>query len=429
MLVEFRVKNFRSIRDEQVLSLVASSDKTLRDTHVHETGLRAVPGVLRSAVIYGANASGKSNIVKALKYMRDVVLESAKTVQPDQTFNVQSFRFDQESIGNATEFELTFLKDGVRHEYGFSMTQKRFLSEFLVVYKSAKPQHWFERWYNEDTDSDDYQYKTGLTGPKQVWEEATRPNALFLSMASQLNSKALQSIYEWFAEDLVIFNEDQRLTPSYTAKIFSTGRFEDDNAPAEETVIGFISAADISVEKIEVETKKAPGKAVYFDLFTEKTEVRDEEMEQHRIRFHHTGDGGSAAFDFEDESAGTRSLFALAGPIIDILKRGKSLVIDELDTSLHPLIVRKLVSMFNDTGTNTGNAQLIFTTHDTSLLEATGLFRRDQIWLTEKGQDQATKLVALSEFSPRKGEALERGYLSGRYGGIPFLDPEMKLRL
>ena len=422
MLVEFRVGNFRSIRDEQVLSLVASSDKSLRDTHVHETGLKAVPGVLRSAAIYGANASGKSNVIKALKYMRDVVLQSATKVPPEQTYNVQSFRFDQGTKEDSTEFEITFLKEGVRHEYGFSMNQKRFLSEHLTVYKTAKPQHWFDRWYDESTENDVYEYKTGLTGPKQVWEEATRPNALFLSMASQLNSKKLRSIYEWFAESLVIFNEDDRLSPDYTVKEIS-----DRNAGDE--VSKFIAAADISVERIDVEPIKALSKAVFVDFETGKTEVRDEEQEQFAVHFYHKSDAGDATFEFMDESAGTRNLFTLAGPVLDILKRGKTLVIDELDTSLHPLIVHHLVKLFHNDETNQGNAQLIFSTHDTSLLDSAGLFRRDQIWFTNKGHDQATKLVGLSEYKPRKGEALERGYLSGRYGGIPFLDPNMKLRL
>ena len=422
MLVEFRVTNFRSIRDEQVLSLVASSDKSLRDTHVHETGLKAVPGVLRSAAIYGANASGKTNVIRALKYMRDVVLESATKVQPEQTYNVQSFRFDQDTKEGSTDFEITFLKDGLRHEYGFSMNQKRFLSEYLTVYKSAKPQHWFDRWYDESTDDDVYEYKTGLTGPKQVWEEATRPNALFLSMASQLNSKKLRSIYEWFAESLVIFNEDQKLSPDYTVKAITEQK-------TREKVCEFIAAADISVDGIDIEPMKVASKAFHFDLEAGKTEVHDEEVEQYAIRFHHRSDAGDATFEFMDESAGTRNLFILAGPVLDILKGGKTLVIDELDTSLHPLIVHYFVKLFHNDETNQGNAQLIFSTHDVSLLDAAGLFRRDQIWFTNKGNDQATKLVGLSEYKIRKDKARERGYLSGRYGGSPFLDPEMKLRL
>ena len=138
--------------------------------------------------------------------------------------------------------------------------------------------------------------------------------------------------------------------------------------------------------------------------------------------------GSRAVFDLVDESSGTRNLLFLAGPVLDILQKGLTLVIDELDTSLHTLLVRELVRLFHRPEVNTGGAQLIFTTHDTSLLDAPDLFRRDQIWLVEKDREQASTLVALSEFSPRKNEALERGYLMGRYGGVPFLNHTMGLQ-
>jgi AAA15 family ATPase/GTPase len=421
MLVEFRVKNFRSIRDEQVFSLVASNDKSLK-SNVYSTGINAIPSILKSAIIYGANASGKSNLIKALKYMRDVVLESATIVQPKQTYNLQPFKLDQGSATQATEFEITFLIKGVRHQYAFSMSQQRILSEYLLVYQTAKPQHWFNRYIDENTDEDVYEFKSGLKGSKQVWEEATRPNALFLSMASQLNSQSLKPIYDWFASNLVIFNESEKVTPDYTIKVIK----EEDG---QNKIRNFLEAANISIGQIRTETQRVPGKTFQFDLLADKAKMHDAEHEQHKILFHHVTESGQATFDFADESGGTRVLFTLAGPVLDILNKGKTLIIDELNASLHPLIVRELVSMFNDPKTNTGNAQLIFTTHDTSLMGATGLFRRDQIWFTEKGKDQATNLIAMAEFSPRKGEALERGYLSGRYGGIPFLDPDTRLRL
>jgi len=150
-------------------------------------------------------------------------------------------------------------------------------------------------------------------------------------------------------------------------------------------------------------------------------------MEEHQLRFSHVTGQGRAVFDLMDESSGTRNLLFLTGPVLDILKKGLTLVIDELDTSLHSLLVRELVRLFHRPEVNTGGAQLIFTTHDTSLLDAPGLFRRDQVWFVEKDQDQVSGLVALAEFSPRKNEALERGYLLGRYGGVPFLDESLGL--
>lgn len=420
MLIEFRVTNFRSLRDEQVLSLVASKDNTLQDTHTVETGLAAVPRLLRSAVVYGANAGGKSNLVKALQYMRDVVLESATVLQPGQTYAVQPFRLDDRSVEQPTAFEVTFVLGNVRYQYGFAMTPQRIVSEYLLVYKAFKPQRWFERRFDADRGKDVYEFGPGLKGAKTLWEGATRPNALFLSMAVQLNSEALRPVFDWFATGLVIFNEQAPLGPHVSIQMLQ-------QAEGRRRVCEFLGAADISIADIEVVTRKVPGQAVHFDLVAGKTEVRIEEVEEQQLRFSHVTEQGRAVFDLADESHGTRVLLFLAGPVLDILKRGLTLVIDELDTSLHTLLVRELVRLFHRPEFNTGGAQLVFTTHDTSLLDAPDLFRRDQVWFVEKGREQASTLVALAEFSPRKNEALERGYLSGRYGGVPFLEPSLGL--
>lgn len=421
MLVEFRVKNFRSLRDEQVLSLVASKDKTLHDTHTVSTGLRAAPHLLKSAVVYGANAGGKSNLIKALQYMRGVVLESATVIQPGQTFAVQSFRLDDESASQPTEFEVTFILGGVRYQYGFAMTPQRIVSEHLLVYKAFKPQRWFERYLDAESGKDVYEFGPGLKGAKSLWEGATRPNALFLSMAAQLNSESLRPVFDWFSIGLVIFNEQAQLSPQTSIQMLK-------QADGRKQICEFLTAADISIADIEVVTRKVPGQAVHFDLVAGKTEVRTEEVEEHQLRFSHVTEHGRAVFDLMDESNGTRNLLFLSGPVLEILKKGLTLVIDELDTSLHTLLVRELVRLFHRPEVNSDGAQLIFTTHDTSLLDAPDLFRRDQVWLVEKDKEQASTLVALSEFSPRKNEALERGYLMGRYGGVPFLNHSLGVK-
>ncbi|MBP8171128.1 MAG: ATP-binding protein [Pseudomonas sp.] len=421
MLIEFRVKNFRSLRDEQVLSLVASKDKALQNTHTLNTSVNAVPSLLRCAVVYGANASGKSNLIKALQYMRDVVVESATAIQPGQPYGVQAFRLDPESAAQPSEFEVTFLLDGVRYQYGFSMNTKRILSEHLLVYKAFKPQRWFERYLDADTGKDVYEFSSSLKGPKTVWEGATRPNALFLSMAVQLNSELLRPVFDWFTNQLVIVNELSRLNPQVSIQKLQ-------QAENRRAICNFLSAADISIADIDVVTRKVPGQALHFDLAAGKTEVRTEEVEEHQLRFHHVTEKGDAVFEIGDESSGTRNLLFLSGPVLDILTKDITLVIDELDTSLHTLLVRELVNLFHTPEVNTGGAQLIFSTHDTSLLDAPDLLRRDQIWLVEKDRDQASQLVALVEFSPRKNEALERGYLMGRYGGVPFINSAFGLK-
>lgn len=413
MLVEFRVENFRSLRDEQLLSMVASKDKTLLDTNTVQTGLSAVPHVLKSSVIYGANASGKSNLIKALQYMRDVVLQSA-VIAPGQPFNVKPFLLDEDSAVSPTTFEVTFLLGKVRYQYGFAMNGERILSEYLLVYKAFKPQRWFERHFDEELGRDVYEFGSGLKGSKQVWEKATRTNALFLSMAVQLNSDDLRPVFDWFASRLVIFNEQEQLHPGFTVQMLK-------KPDLRKQICEFLQAADISIIDIDVQTRKVPGQAVHVDVVAGKTELRSEQVEQHQLFFSHVTEQGKAVFELADESSGTRNLLFLAGPILDILQKGCVLVVDELDTSLHSLLVHELVRMFHRNEANVGNAQLIFSTHDTSLLDTPDLFRRDQVWLVEKDALQASALVALSEFSPRKNEALERGYLMGRYGGIPFI--------
>lgn len=434
MLIEFRVKNFRSLRDEQVLSMVASSDKELRDTHVVETGLRAAPGLLKAAAIYGANASGKSTVIRALQVMREVVIESAVRFRPGQALPGQPFRLDARSVSEPIEFEVTFLRDGVRWEYGFAMTTERIVSEHLLVYKAFKPQRWYERCYDAKTNKDVYEFGPGLKGQKQVWEAATRPNALFLSTAVQLNSEVLRPVFDWFGTELVIFNEYVSIRPDMAIKMLQ-------DPAGQERLCDFLKAADISLAGIQVETRKrklpmgfreligtvfdssreddladAPGDSAH-----EKDALPDE-IEEYNFHFLHETENGKAEFSIQDESSGTRNLLFLGAPVLDILSNGKTLLVDELDTSLHTLLVRELVRLFNSSRTNRGNAQLIFTTHDTSLLDAEGLFRRDQVWFMEKGADQASSLIGLLEYSPRKNEALERGYLMGRYGGIPMLD-------
>lgn len=417
MLIEFRIKNFRSLRDEQVLSLVASTDKTLLDTHALKTGLKAAPHLLKSAVVYGANASGKSNLIKALQYMRGVVLESA-ALQPGQTFDrLHPFKLDATSGNLPTAFEVTFTLGGVRYQYGFAMNAQRIVSEQLLVYKAFKPQRWFERHFDAESGKDVYEFGPGLKGAKNLWEGATRPNALFLSVAVQLNSEALRPVFDWFANRLVIFNEQSPLSPQFAVQMLK-------QEAQRKAIREFLRAADISITDIEVATQQAMVHTINFDLATGKREEAVGEQAVDEVKFHHITEHGKAVFDLMDESSGTRNLLFLSGPILDILNKGLTLVVDELDTSLHTLLVQALVRLFHRPEANTGGAQLIFSTHDTSLLDAYGLFRRDQIWFVEKRPDQSSSLYPLLDFSPRKNEALERGYLQGRYGALPFLQSQ-----
>jgi predicted ATPase len=413
MLLEFRVQNYRSIRDEVILSFVASKDKKLAETHLASTGVTSIPHVLRSAVVYGPNASGKSTLLQALHYMRSVVAESATVLQPGQTFNVQPFRLDAGYAKQPTEFEITFLLGGVRHQYGFSFTPERIVDEWLLVYRAPKPQQWFRRSFNEETQSSDYEFSTThLTGPRKLWQETTRPNALFLSTAAQLNSELLGPIFRWLVEQPVYFGAGLSPLPDLTTQLLQTEL-------GKKAVHEFLASADISIS--DVVSVSRPGFQQRILFGPDGAKFSREEREILMPQFVHKTEHGSATFELHEESEGTQRLYALIAPVLDVLKNGRLLIVDELDRSLHPLLVRRLVRMFHMPEINSLGAQLLFSTHDTSLLDRT-LFRRDQIWFTEKDQDQATRLYPLSDFSPRETEAWEKGYLIGRYGAVPFFD-------
>lgn len=411
MLLEFRIRNFRSIRDEQMFSLVASTSEELSSTHVAQTSVKTLPGILRSAAIYGPNASGKSTFLNALNYLRSVVAESASVLQPGQVYNLMPFKLDAVTAQEPTSFEITFLMDGVRHQYNFAMTQSRIVSESLLVYRSNKPQEWFSRHINDDGESYAYKFSTHLTGPRKIWEESTRSNALFLSTAAQLNSELLSPIFSWITQSIVYLPANVPLNLEPTTTLLSTeqGRL---------TIRDFLIQADISIADVQAIPRKGFMQQVVFGA-SGVAHTSREESEFLVPQFLHTTSRGSASFELTDESQGTQRLYGLIAPVLDILKSGRILVVDELDSSLHTLLVRRLIQMFHDPKLNTANAQLIFSTHDTSLLDRT-LFRRDQIWFTEKDASQATKLYPLTDFGPRKQEAWERGYLMGRYGAVPF---------
>lgn len=414
MLIEFRVKNFRSFRDDAVLSLVASNDRTNEEGTVKPTGISSVPRLLRAAAIYGANAGGKSNLVQAITAFSDIV-ETSATHKPGTLFGIQPFRLNEESKIEPTEFEITFLLEGVRYQFGLRLSSNRILDEWLIVYRSTQPATWYERTFDPNAKKSLYKFSSHLAGPKVVWGDATREDALFLSTAVQLNSEQLRPIFDFLTLKIVTVEDVGNFPTEFTiSKILDT------NSNA---VRDLLVAADISIAEIRLEKHESRGHLAFdFDkqgnLVARKSE--DEVRTTYVPTFEHRTGNGSAIFHMADESEGTRKLFALAGPLFSILENGNILVVDELDRSLHALLVRQIVEMFQNPEFNPNGAQIIFTTHDTSLLNG-DLLRRDQIWLADKDEDQASHLIPLSDFSPRKGEALERNYLAGRYGGVPIL--------
>lgn len=422
MLIEFRASNFRSIQGELVLSMVATSDKQFIDTNTVKTELRGIDRLLRAVAIFGANGSGKSNILLALESMQHLVAASAARFSPGQQLPYQPFALG-ESPCEFTEYELTFIHDGVRHQYGFKHDQARIVEEWLLVYVSSKPQTWFFRTFDHGTQKYAYRNSDFLKGKKELWQEATRENALFLSTAAQLNSEQLLPIFRWITEDIVILAGGHSLSAEST--------LEKLQSPEEhQLILNLLSAADFGICEVDVTQRKVKAHGIEIrgdGTATFSTEDKDEKTP---IFSHRTASGAITKFPLEQESLGTQRFFLFAGPLIDILRRGKVLVVDELDNSMHTLLCRRIIELFQVDGIGGRAAQLVFTTHDTSLLDAYGLLRRDQVWLAKKSSSgQNSELVPLTDYMPRKGEALERGYISGRYGGTPTLDVDLFARV
>ncbi|HHJ19986.1 MAG TPA: ATP-binding protein, partial [Gammaproteobacteria bacterium] len=377
--------------------------------------------LLRSAAIYGPNASGKSNFLLALQTMKEIILESATNLQRGDKLPVTPFRLSKATRHAPSEFEVIFIVDKVRYQYGFSATEDRIHEEWLMAYPKGRPQRWLGRIWDEQKQSYDWELGNNLTGEKQLWQKSTRDNALFLSTAVQLNSEQLQPVYDWFNDTLHMTNISG-WSPGFSASLCEKSE--------KAQVMDFLRAADLNIEDIVVETEPFDIKALPDDMPTHVKKMFADELKDKKLvdikTVHKSEEGDKVTFDFEDESDGTRKLFAFAGPWIDTLANGYVLFIDELHDNLHPRLVQFLVRLFHNSETNPKNAQLVFTTHETSILNQDE-FRRDQIWFCEKGEDQATTLYPLTDFSPRKGrENLELAYLSGRYGALPYVRPLRK---
>jgi AAA15 family ATPase/GTPase len=424
MLIEFSVANFRSLRERQTFSMAKATGDELFETNTFETNAFNDFELLRSAVIYGANASGKSNFIRALESMRGMVIESAAGKKRGDRLQVTPFRLSQTALDNPSEFEVVFIVDQVRYQYGFSATAERIHEEWLLAYPKGRPQRWIDRSWNSETQNYDWALGDKLIGEKQkqLWQKSTRENALFLSTAVQLNSEQLQPVYDWFSEKLHLTNIGG-WSPSFSASLCEKEE--------KEQVLDFLRAADLNIEDIIIDKEEFDIKVLPEDM-PESFKVQiASEMKGKKIidikTIHKDIENNLVTFDFEeDESDGTKKLFSFAGPWIDTLSNGYVLFIDELHDNLHPRLVRFLVQLFHSRETNPNNAQLIFTTHETSILNQ-DVFRRDQIWFSEKDQNQASVVYPLTDFSPRKGrENLELAYLSGRYGALPYIRPLRK---
>ncbi len=425
MIVEFSLGNYKSYKDVKVLSLTAANDKEHITNNVHTIEIpygqkHKTFNILKSAVIYGANASGKSNLLDGLLFMQAFIMHSSKNMQINEDIPIEPCLVSAEAENEPSFFEIIFYFEDVLYRYGFEVTTKAVVSEWLFYTPKGVEVKLFIRDKNNFDLGHSFKEGKGL-------EQKTRQNALFLSVCAQFNSSRAKTIFDWFKRLNVISGlEDKQSLP------FTLNKLEDPNYLPE--IEHFIKQADIGIEKILFEQKNIKladvPEAIKTHLLHQiegfkPGSVQIQTIEQ-SFRFIHSKydkeeNVSSVSFTHEKESQGTQKLFAIAGPILDTLKFGKTLFIDELDTRLHPLLTQYIIKLFNSKEMNKKNAQLIFATHDINLL-SNRFFRRDQIWFTEKNRFNVTDLYSLSDFKVRKDATFNKDYIMGKYGAIPYIN-------
>lgn len=404
MLLQFSIKNFRTFKDKVTLSLIASNYD--RDTREEENiyidkknGFR----ILKSAVIYGANASGKSKLLDAFSFVRNFILNSSKESQKGERIKVESFLLSEETANMPSEFEVIFIENEVLFRYGFEVTGEKVVSEWLFNKPKTKE---VELFYRDGNNFETHQ-RNFSKGRTVVNEGLVRDNALLLSVAAQFNEITAMTVLDWFKKNAIISGLND-----YAYQENTVDKLKD--LTNKKRVLSLLKAADIGIEDLVI-------------LKIDSGEYKDKPFNSVRILKNKYSDkkkAGSVSFYLSlDESEGTKKYFYILGPILDALENGGILMVDELDSKLHPNLVCKIISLFYSKEFNKSNAQLIFNTHDTNLLNS-GLFRRDQIWFTDKNRYGEAKLYSLADFKSdevRKNDPFEENYIRGKYGAVPFL--------
>ena len=429
MLLRFKCKNFRSIKDEQTFSMVAAATRSDERNHTLLDTPHKDIKALRCAAFYGANASGKSNFLKAMDQFSTIIALSHRAWSPTGGIPAwDPFRLDDYSRDEEASFEADFVIDNFFYNYGFRFDKSSFIEEWLID-NSGRAKTLFRR----STAGGETQVK--LPGRNLVFgsndldilkasSAQTRDNSLFLSSASQSNHELLSRIFKF-------------LTPAF--EVHSGNTSEAYSAKEEKRkVVDLLVAADAGIMNYEVSKKEVPdivkefinamhsaakaaaadSKSVYIPQIAEQTEI---------TMFHRGAQDKPFPLEFSNESAGTQKYFNLVQLVLKVINSGSILTLDEIESSLHPLLARHLIRIFNDPELNPKGTQLIFTTHNSDFLDL-DLLRRDQLWFTEKSPQGATSLVSLADFKPRKGQNLESAYLGGRFGAIPLIDEELFLR-
>ena len=421
MLLRFSVTNHMSVRDRAELSFVATSLKDLPDSVLVSRYARH--GVLPVVAVYGANASGKSNLLFALRTLRSLVVNSfVRSEEVDGgSLPYNPFRLDDESQSQPTEFELDFVLNETRYQFGVEYDGASIKREWLYAFPKSHQQ----TLYFRDTELPGEMYfGRNLTGALRQIESITKKDSLFISSAKKSGHPLLSEISDFFRFQIRAISIQGALPGEAIAEAMS------DRPEILDAIKNYIRIADTGIEDLRVESipvseseKLQLSEIIQFVKKITKVEdaaVAAPEVKNILKLGHRCGDGSIRYLDIQDESLGTRYLMALLPPMIQALDQGGALVLDEITTSLHTLLGKHLVQLFNDKASNPKGAQLIFTTHDTNLLSPE-VIRRDGILITNKNRDGSSNFEPLSDTKTKNTDNLERGYLQGRYGGIPFI--------
>jgi len=403
MILEFNIENFRSFRDRQSFSMIPDEGKQELPEHILEVSAKYQ--ALKSAVVYGANASGKSNFMKALQALRNAVVTSAD-LAPDRDLECYDpFRFNPRSVQSPTVFEIDFLLEKVRYNYYFSLLHREVVEERLFFYPEGRESKLFER------KGQTFEFGDYLKGPKSVISRLTGKNQLFLSKAARNNLEQLEPVYRFFSQRFMpIPFLDSWADNLYISRIAKELLNAPQNARFLENFKLLVKSFDTGINDFKINRSDLPGPGKDYDITIEHDVFDDAGKKL-----------GNTFYPIEEESAGTQKLFVLGGLILRALMNGRVIIIDEFERSLHPLISGYLINLFHDPKINSNGAQLVLATHDTNLLN-NNAFRRDQIWIVEKGKTGASELFSLADVKGiLKGAPYEKWYLSGRLGGIPSI--------
>ncbi|MCX4394928.1 MULTISPECIES: ATP-binding protein [unclassified Streptomyces] len=423
MLLRFQVTNHASLQDEQELSLVVGDHHPERaEAELPDGSVRVVPVV----AVYGTNASGKSNLLDALRWMRSAVLSSFRRWDPNGGVPRRPFALRREAASYPSSFAVDFVVGGVHHQFGFSVDDDQVTEEWLYYYPEGRQRRLYERGADGKVT-----FGRWLTGRRKLIAELLRPNSLYLSVAAAQGHDQLSEVFRWFGFGLRMATDHdfpQRLDQTVQLCLADEGEHTAASAMA------LLRFADLGVYGLEIkewdEAAREDHKRItqaLRDALGDKVRVQQEQAR--RVRVEHRTADGVFPLDLAYESSGTRTWIGLIGPVITTLETGGVLCVDELDARLHPYLVDALVGMFQSPEINRAGAQLVFSTHEAALLGRnvrTELFR-DQVWFTEKDPHTlATRLFPMTEFSVRdSADNLEKRYLGGRYGAVPHLDDEL----